>query len=286
MLPSTTPHVLGETSLDAFDVLVIGSGAGGAALTWALASQGKKVLVLEAGDNHFDHLDDPSRAPISRFSNDELKMSARHLIDLDPLIEPRTFRASEADGARTLVGDVNGLPKTVGGAGVHADLKMVRFQPTDFMLGSLLGDVSGASFADWPITYDQLERFYVEVEHTVGVSGMDGADPFAAARSMPYPMAPGLPMYVATVLGDAAARLGYTPFPYPSAVNTQPYRERPACVDCGFCSGYGCPSNAKGSPAVTFLRDALLTGNVQVRFNAPVIRLIANGTGTAITAVE
>jgi choline dehydrogenase-like flavoprotein len=215
-------------------------------------------------------------------------MQVRGMIAQDTLIEPRSFRTAESAGVREQIGDANCLPKNVGGAAVHADMKYPRFRPTDFQLGTLLGSIAGASFADWPVDYATLERFYVEIEHAVGVQGPSGADddPFAAARSKPLPMPPGLPMFANTILADAAKSLGYHPFAYPTAVASRPYRGRPACIDCGFCSGYGCPTHAKSSPAVTLLRDALVTGNVQLRFNAAVMRLIANATQTQIDAVE
>jgi gluconate 2-dehydrogenase alpha chain len=288
-LPSVTPNVLGDDSLTAFDAIVIGSGAAGSTVARTLAAAGQTVLVLEAGDNYFPHLDEPNGLVPPLFSNDELKLQLRMMIAQDPLIEPRAFRAADSDGARTFVGDVNGLPRNVGGAAVHADMKYPRFRPTDFQLGTLIGaDWAGASFADWPVDYATLERFYVEIEHKVGVQGPEGqnADPFAPAKSKPYPMPPGLPMYANTILADAAKALGYHPFAYPTAVASRPYRGRPACIDCGFCSGYGCPTHAKGSPAVTLLRDALLTGKVQLRFNAAVTRLLVNATGTEITGVE
>ncbi len=286
-LPSREPNVLGNTSLASFDAIIIGSGAGGSAAAYVLATHGKKVLVLETGNNYFPGLDDPANdQPVPLFSNDELKLSQRFFIAPDPLLHPRSFRQSEADGVRSLVGDVNGLPKTVGGAAVHADMKYPRFPDWDFRLRSELGDVAGANFADWPLTYDELEPFYTEVEQVVGVQGLDGSDPFAPKRSRPYAMPPGAPMYAALLASKGAATAGYHPFPYPTAVNSRPYRGRPPCVDCGFCSGYGCPNNSKGSPAVTFLRDALLTGNCQVRYNATVTRLIPDGTRTFVAAVE
>jgi gluconate 2-dehydrogenase alpha chain len=286
-IPSSEPGVLGNTDLTSFDAIVIGSGAGGSAAAYALATNGKNVLVLEAGNNYFPGLDDPDPSqPVPLFSNDELKMGERHLISPDPLIEPRTFRPNEAAGDRIFTGDVQGLPKTVGGGAVHADMKYPRFQETDFRLGSLLGDVPGASFADWPLTYDELEPFYTEIEETVGVQGEDGSDPFAPPRSRPYVMPPGVPMYTALLAAEGASKLGYHPFPYPTAVNSRPYRDRPPCVDCGFCSGYGCPNNAKGSPAVTFLRDALLSEQCQLRYNAQVTRLVTNATKTRVDAVE
>ena len=278
-LPSRTPNVLGNDSLQQFDTIVIGSGAAGSTVVRTLAHAGQKVLVLEQGDNYFPGLDDPAGLIDPLFANDELKMSVRAMIAQDPLVEPRRFG--------NLVGDVNGLPRNVGGAAVHADMKYPRFRPTDFQLGTLIGaQYAGAAFADWPVDYATLERFYVEIEQAVGVQGPEGADadPFAPAKSKPYPMPPGLPMYANTILADAARTLGYHPFAYPAAIASRPYRGRPACIDCGFCAGYGCPTHAKGSPAVTLLRDALLTGNVQLRFNCAVTQLVS-ASGTQVDKV-
>src|SRR5258706_147682 len=170
-LPSKVLNVLGDSSLDRFDVVVIGSGAGGGVATRVLATNGLKVRVLEAGNNYWLGLHDPK----------------------------------------------------------------------------------------------------------------DG-HPFESPRSGPYPMPPGAPMYVANVLAEGARKLGLNPFPYPGAVTSRPYRGRKPCNDCGFCSGYGCPINAKGSMAM--LRDALLTGNVQLRYNSPAIRLVTDAARRRVTAVE
>src|SRR3990172_4713223 len=214
--PSREPNVLGNTDLASFDALIIGSGAGGSAAAYVLATHGKKVLVLETGNNYFPGLDDPtSGQPVPLFSNDELK-DERYVIEQDPLVEPRTFRQTESDGDRIMTGDVNGLPKTVGGGAVHADMKYPRFQEWDFHLASELGSVPGANFADWPLTYEELEPFYAEVETVVGVQGADGSDPSASPRSRPYVMPPGAPMYVALLATDGATKLGYHPFPYPT----------------------------------------------------------------------
>ncbi|MBM4266013.1 MAG: GMC family oxidoreductase [Deltaproteobacteria bacterium] len=284
-LPSTTANVLGDSSLDRFDAVIIGSGAGGGTAARVLATNGLKVCILEAGTNYFLGLDDPAPGmPIPLFSNDELKLGARGLIEQQALIEPRTFRASADRGDRELIGAVNSLPKTVGGAAVHADMQCPRFNDVDFRLGTELGDVPGASFADWPLTYDELEPFYATMERLEGVQGMAGADPFASPRSGDYPLPPGPTMYVHQVLAAGAGAVGLNPFALPAARNSRPYRGRPACNDCGLCSMYGCPINAKGS--VALLRDALLTGNVQLRTNSIATRLRTDASGRRVVAVE
>ncbi len=279
--------ILGNASLTQFDALIVGSGMGASAAADILCAWGKKVLMIEAGANRFDGLDDPDPGHlVCQLSNDEVKCDVRGVIDPDPLAEPRTFRTAPSDGDRLVVGDVNGLPKTVGGGAVHADLKMVRFRPTDFQLGTLLGAIPGANFADWPLSYDELEPFYLHVEWAMGVQGQAGADPIEPPRSGPFPMPPGLPMYVGVLATQGAQKLGYTAFPFPAAVTSRPWEGRPACADCGFCSGYGCPINAKGSPAVTTLRRALLSGNCQLWPETRAVKLLMNGAGTAVTGVQ
>jgi choline dehydrogenase-like flavoprotein len=286
-LPSKVPNVLGNSSLTQFDAVIIGSGAGGGTVARVLATNGLKVCVLEAGNNYFRGLDDPAPGnPISLFSSDEVKFSARNLIAQQVLIEPRTFRRAEADGPRVFIGDVDNTPKTVGGAAVHADCKYPRFNDFDFQMRTLLGDITGASFADWPFSYDELEPYYAATERIVGVQGKAGANPFESPRSGEFPMPPGPAMYGANVMADGCRKLGYTPFPYPSAITSRDYRGRPPCNDCGFCGGYGCPNNAKSSPAVTVLRDALLTGNVQVRYNCIATKVATTADGSHATGVD
>jgi choline dehydrogenase-like flavoprotein len=292
--PSNIPGMLGNTSLDHFDAIIVGSGAGGSAAAHVLATAGLKVLVFEAGDNPFPGLDQPGRIPWPLFSNDEIKLAIRNYVLQDPLVEPRTFRQSEAEEARALA-DVNVLSRNVGGAVVISGMAYPRFTEVDFRMASTLRedkpdvDLTGTSFADWPLSYVELEPFYAEAERLSGVAAADtgpDADPFAAWRSGPFPLPPQAEMYVGRVLANGARQLGYHPYPPQSAVNTRPRDDRSACVNCGFCSYYGCARNAKGSPAVTTLRKALLTGNCQLRYNAHVTRLVLNDGRTRVTGVE
>jgi choline dehydrogenase-like flavoprotein len=251
--------------------IVIGSGAGGSMAARALARSGKfKVTIFEKGTNYFTNLTHPDVAQVkTRFSNDELKFGTRGFINPDPLVDPRSFRTSTSV-EREFVGEVNTLPQTVGGGLNHADWKARRFRRADFRLVDVAAragyDLSGSSVQNWPIGYDDLEKFYTAVEYVVGVQGpgaaqlSSGAAALFSPRSTPFPMPPGVPQYVALKLGAAAATLGLSPFPAPMGLTSQIYRGRPACNDCGFDGNFGCPINAKGSPAVTSLRDALLAG--------------------------
>ena len=282
-------QILGNGSLDRFDVLVIGSGASGGAVAEMLTRHGQKVLVLEAGSNYFPGIDQPGEQPYPPFGNDELKLLHRFQIQPDPIAEPRTFRHQIADGDRLAVGDYANFAKTVGGGATHADLKTPRFIPDDFRLGTLLGPAAtagGASFVNWPVSYDQLDPFYLYAERLMGVQGAEGVDPNQGPRSGPYPMPPGAAMYVAPRVAAGISHFGYTLFPCPTAINSVPYDGRPACNDCGFCQSHPCAINAKGTPGVTTLRKALLSGNCQLRPETRAVRLMTDGAGTTITGVE
>lgn len=295
--------VLGNRGLDRFDVCVIGSGAGGGTAAHVLTAGGRNVLVLEAGHNPWPGLDDPDALPLPLHSNDEVKYAIRDWLGGRGPLEPRTWRTSESAPAR-IVEDLNVLPKVLGGAFQHSPGTSPRFAAADFRLKSTMdallaatpglrvpgfgADAAGATFVDWPFDYDALEPFYTEMETVYGLQGADD-NPFASRRSRPYPMPPGVPMYADLIIAEGARRTlldgqPLTPHVAPAAINSRPRDGRPACVDCGPCSGFGCPNNAKGSPAITTLRRALLTGRCQVRHHAEVMRLVHSGR--RVTGVE
>ena len=289
-------NILGNRSLSQFDFCIIGSGAGGGTVAHVLTQAGKNVLVLEAGLNAYPHLDRRGELHPPLHSNDEIKYAVRNFINQVPDVEPRTYRTSAAQTA-TIFPDVNTLPKGVGGAFQHADCKTPRFNEVDFQLVTSMNaalaanagltipgfgaDAASANFADWPFSYTDLEPFYTEAECLYGVQG-DTSNPFASFRNSPYPMPPGREMYLGVVLSQGALATSFLggplhPHAFPAAITSQFYDGRPPCNDCGPCSGFGCPNHAKGSPAVTTLRKALLSGRCQLRYQVQVIKLVNDG---------
>jgi gluconate 2-dehydrogenase alpha chain len=266
------------------DAVIVGSGPGGSTVADVLTAAGWSVIVLEKGRNHLVSLDPPYE-PSGELSNDEIKFSRRHFLGPDPLLEPRTYRRSEADGDRLFTGDVNNLPSTVGGGGFHADAKLPRFREEDFHLFSARGGVDGAMVADWPVQYADLEPHYAEVERLIGVAGDAGANPFAAWRSGPYPMPPGADMFGAILTSEAATKRGLHPYRAPTGVNSIPYDGRPACNNCGFCGGFGCPIHAKGDP-IASLQRALRTGRCEIRPESYVTDIVVDARGRRATGVR
>ena len=267
------------------DAVIVGSGPGGSTAADVLTAAGWSVVIVEKGRNHLLDPDDLTR-PAADYSNDEIKFHSRFFLGPDPLVEPRTFRTSEEDGDRLHIGEFNSVPTTVGGGGTHADGKVPRFMPGDFRLLSDLGPQPDADVADWPLTYDELEPFYADVERSIGVAGIDGVNPFAGPRSGPFPMPPGAPMFGAVHSVAAAERLGYHPYPAATAANSIPYDGRPACNNCGFCAFFGCPIHAKGDPVAMLMR-AMATGNAELLAETFVSRIRFEGRrATGVDLVE
>src|SRR4029453_9099897 len=98
--------------------------------------------------------------------------------------------------------------------------------------GRKWGPIAGTGFADWPITYAELEPYYTRVEWEIGVSGLAGASSFDPWRSKPYPMPP-MPVKSSGVLFERGARkIGLHPFPAPMAIASESFRGRPGCIHC------------------------------------------------------
>ena len=161
------------------DFVIIGSGASGGVLAKELSTAGFDVVVLEQG---------PYRTAAD-FSHDEIRVFVQREMTRHPSWDDRqTFRHSESEKA--VVDSGEGPPpalyaRGVGGSSVHFTANYWRLRPLDFNERSLLGEISGTGFADWPISYDELEPYYSRVDWEIGVSGAPG--PFDGPRSRPFP---------------------------------------------------------------------------------------------------
>ncbi len=252
------------------DFVVVGSGAAGGVLARELSRAGFSVVVLEQGP----------RLAAADFEHDELKYWFLDGITNPPHLSPQTFRRKSTETARTAQGR-NPLwyARLVGGSSNHFTANYWRFHESDFHERSLHGAIPGTGFADWPISYQELEPYYTRVEWEVGVSGLAGSSPFDPPRSKPYPMPP-LPVKSSGVLLERGARkLGLHAFPAPLAITSQRYRGRPACVHCGFCMGFGCEVGAKSTALSTMIPEAEATGRCEVRPDSYVFRIVGNPAG-------
>jgi choline dehydrogenase-like flavoprotein len=252
------------------DFVVIGSGASGGVIARELSQAGLTVVLLEQG---------PRVVP-AHARHDELKEWYLGGITNDAVRNPQTFR-NDATKKATLQKFKPSLwyGRAVGGGSLHYTGNFWRFHEIDFIERSVLGAIPGTGFADWPITYADLERYYTKVEWEIGVSGLAGASPFDPQRTKPYPMPP-LPVKSSGVILERGARkLGLHPIPAPMAINSQPYRGRPACVHCGFCHGFACEVIAKASTLTTVIPEAEATGRCEVRPDSYVARIETNKQG-------
>jgi len=257
------------------DFLIIGAGAAGGVLAKELATAGFSVVELEQG-------------PYLRekdFEHDEIKYTMHSAMTNDLAREPHTVRAAESAKAKVPGQKFIQYGRQVGGGTVHFTANYWRLWESDFHQKSKWGGVAGASLADWPITYAELEPYYTKCEEELGVSGLAGANPFEAWRSKPYPLPP-LPVKSSGVIFERATRkLGLHPFPAPMAILSQPYRGRGACVHCGFCEDFGCEMRAKSSTLATVIPVAEHTGRCEIRADCCTRKIEIGANGRVTGAV-
>lgn len=254
-------------SATTYDVLVIGSGAGGGPLAARLSAAGWQVLLLEKG----------RQRRREEYTHDEVEMLHRDFFVPTPLDEPHVLLPhGHAQPQPTQLGWVG---NSVGGGTVRMGGYFYRFQPDDFRMRSRFGEFE--SLADWPYTYDELEPYYAQAEQDLGVSGVAGATPFEGFRSTPYPLPPIDAHPLTEHLANACRRLGWHPFPTPRAILSRPYRGRPACSYCGFCAGFGCSTGARSTVQETYVAQAVASGRCELRPMAMVREVTLGPDGRA-----
>jgi choline dehydrogenase-like flavoprotein len=242
-----------------FDVCVIGTGAGGGVMIDRLTAAGLRVVALERGP----------RLTTAEFDDDELRNVVRDAVFSPQQLE--TYRPDAASPSET--GRFSQIAHCVGGTLTHWAAWSWRFRPDEFEVLSVEGPVAGASLADWPVSYDEMEPFYARAERDFGVAGVADANPFGPPRKSGYPNPPHPQRASARVFSRGAKQLGYTPFPVPMAINSQPYGNRPRCMYGGACRSYGCPIHAKGTTLSVSLPRAEVSGRLDLRPDAMVFEI-------------
>ncbi len=245
-----------------WDVIIIGSGAGGGTLAWALSGTGKRILIVERGDyvpREIQNWSTKAAVLEGRYNNADRWLDAKG----------QEFQA----GTHYYVG---GNTKFYGAA-------LLRMRERDFGEVKHFGGVSPA----WPIDYAAMEPYYTEAERLYHVHGSRGADPTEPWASAPYahPAVSHEPRI--QQLHDGLAALGRKPFHVPIAIQLDEQNPRnSACIRCATCDGHPCLVNAKADAQVCCVDPALERGNVELLTNATVERLLTSASGRAVTGVE
>jgi choline dehydrogenase-like flavoprotein len=244
-----------------YDVIVVGTGAGGGTLARHLAPSGKKILLLERGDWL-------PREPENWQAQDVF-------VDNRYVSEDTWYDTSGKPFQPQIHYFVGGATKLYGAA-------LYRLRPQDF---GELRHHDGLSPA-WPISYDELEPYYTKAEHLYEVHGNHGEDPTEGHASAQYPFPAVSHEPRIQQLSDDLAAAGYHPFHAPCGVrldeSNMPYS---ICVRCRDCDGFPCAVHGKSDAEVLGVRPALEHPNVSLMTNATAVKLITNDAGTAVTEV-
>jgi gluconate 2-dehydrogenase alpha chain len=283
------------TRLKEVDVVIVGLGWTGGILASELSGAGLTVVALERGGMRTTNPD--FSIPLIR---DELRFATRHALMQNPARDTLTFRNRQSETALPMRELGSFLPgEGVGGAGVHWNGTTWRWSAMDHALRSHYEERYGKAFIppdmpaqDWPISHKELEPYYDRFERTAGVSGkagnlqgvrQDGGNVFEAARMREYPLPPLESSYAQVIFAETSAQSGYHPFPRPSANASRAYTNPDgarlgACVYCGHCERFGCEANAKGSPHITVIPQAIARSNFELRTHAWVTKVLLDST--------
>ena len=244
-----------------FDLIIIGTGAGGGTLARHMAASGKKILLLERGE---------------WLKREAENWSAEAVFVKNRYISPDTWY------------DQNGKPFQpqvhyfVGGATKLYGASLFRLRKEDF---GELKHHDGTSPA-WPITYDEMEPYYTKAEELYQVHGERGIDPTEPSASGPYPFPPVSHEERIQKIYDNLKAAGYHPFPAPCGIMlNEKDMAHSQCVRCNTCDGFPCLVQAKADAEIIGVRPAMEQSNVTLLTNAHVTKLNTTPDGKAIKEV-
>lgn len=228
---------------DTVDVLVVGAGASGGALSWSLARAGVRVMCLEQGG-----WVDPRSYPTG---DDDWELHQQTDFSADPNVRglPQDYPVNSSASPIAPL-----MYNAVGGSTIHWSAHFPRFHPSDFRVRTLDGVAD-----DWPLSYQDLEPFYDLNDRMIGVAGVSGDTaypPRSPRQTPPVPLGK-----LGLTMARGFEKLGWHWWPSDSALVTRPYDGRQACNNCGPCH-LGCRPRAKASSDVTYWPKALAKGAI------------------------
>jgi choline dehydrogenase-like flavoprotein len=243
-----------------YDYIIIGTGAGGGTLAYALAPTGAKILLLDRGTPIPREPD--NWQPIQLYQNGLYQTDERWYDDRGKSIQPNVYHR------------VGGNTKVYGGA-------LLRLRPQDFAGGSYAAGESPA----WCIDYDTLAPYYLQAEQLYQVHGRRGTDPYEPADPQDYafPPLPHSPQIAQVATKLTAA--GLSPFPLPMALNYRDPATTSSCILCKTCDGFPCQIGAKADAETCCVQPALTYPNVTLRTGVRVDRLLTTADGRRIDSI-
>jgi len=249
-----------------FDLIIIGSGPGGASLAHKLAPSGRKVLLLERGDY----------LPRSRANWDSQKVFVENIYQA-----PETWY--DAGGRKFRPG----LHYFVGGNSKVYGAALLRLRERDF------GEVrhqDGVSPA-WPVSYRDFEPYYAEAERLFHVHGLRGEDPTEPPSSGPFPHPPVSHEPAIQALNDGLRREGLHPFHLPLGILLDEKDGKPTqssvCIRCDTFDGFPCPLNGKADAQIMCVDPALKSNpNLTLMTHAYASKLETDSAGRSVTRVH
>jgi choline dehydrogenase-like flavoprotein len=244
-----------------YDVIIIGSGAGGGTLAHTLAGSGKRILLLERGD--FLPRETQNWDPRPVFVEGRYISKDTWFDDSGQPFQPQVHYF------------VGGATKLYGAA-------LYRLRPQDFGESNHVDGISPA----WPLGYDDFEPWYTRAEQLYQVHGNDGEDPTEGHRSEPYPWPAVSHEPRIQQIFDGLEKGGYHPFHAPCGIMlNEADRPGSTCIRCTWCDGYPCMVHAKSDAEVIAVRPLLGLGNVTLIRGAEVTSLETDPSGRTVTGV-
>jgi choline dehydrogenase-like flavoprotein len=241
-----------------FDIIIIGTGIGGGTMAYALRESGARILLVERGD--YLPQEPENWLPEAVFDHGRYKPKEMWYDSNNQTFKP---------GVHYFVG---GNTKVYGAA-------FPRLRREDFDEIEHEGGTSPA----WPVSYEEMEPYYIEAEKIYRVHGRGGQDPTEAPRTTAYPFPPVPHEPYIEALSEKLTTQGLHPFAYPMGIDL---RTDGSCIRCKTCDGFPCKVLAKSDSDVCCVRPALESPNVTLWTNSYATRLLTDESGRRITAVE